>query len=244
MKRGVWLVALGVALGLSSCDWLKEKLPTLTVLAVFGEVGPATGPVEQALGVDLPTENLDPSVQTALVYLADENGVVKTAQVSLDGTVLPFQDTVDLYFFPIADTLPVPAPVSIRFGSSRLRIDYEGQALELLVPEGASLQDPVVDPSPVQAGQSFTVSLSFTGAPDSVRLQLSGSGVNVDTVVGDPTSPLTLTFPETLTSSITDTTVLTLTATAFHATMGGDGVTPASMRMVVRSKTAAVPVIP
>lgn len=242
MRRVVLVLSLWIAF--SACDLLKDTLPTLTVLAVFGEVGPATGPVEQALGVDLPTENLDPSVQTALVYVADEQGVIKTAEVSLDGTVLPFQDTVDLYFVPVADSVPVPAPLSVQFGTSRLRIAHDGQTVELLVPGGASLQDPVVSVDTVHAGQPFTVDLSFTGSADSLKVRLSGSGVNVDTTLDHPASPVSLAFPDSLTADITSPTVLTLTVTSFHTTTGGDGVTPASMRMVVRSRTALIPVAP
>ncbi len=244
MRRFIWLWMPALLAGISGCDLLKKTVPTLTVLAVFGEVGPATGPVEQALGMDLPTETLDPSVQTALVYVADEAGVVKTARVSLDGVTLPFQDTVDLYFVPVADSIPVPAPMAIRFGTSRLVIDHDGQTVELSVPEGATLQDPVVNPDTVQAGQAFSLTLNFTGQADSLKVQISGDGVSFDTTVTAPASPLTLNLPDTLTAGITSPTILGLTVTVFHTTTGGDGITPVSMRMVVRSITSAIPVTP
>ena len=244
-KRGlVWLTMPVLLAGTSGCDLVKEAVPTLTVLAVFGEVGPATGPVEQALGVDLPTESLDPSVQTALVYVADESGVVKTAQVSLDGATLPFQDTAELYFVPVADSVPVPAPMAIQFGTSRLVIEHDGQTVELVVPEGASLQDPAVDPDTVQAGQPFSLTLTFTGQADSLKIQITGNDVSFDTTVTAPASPITLNLPDTLPAGITNPTALGLTVTAFYTTTGGDGITPVSMRMVVRSLTSAIPVKP
>jgi len=242
--RRVILSLLVLFVGTIGCKKLKEAVPTLTVLAVFGEVGPATGPVEQALGVNLPTESLDPSVQTALVYLTDEAGVVKTAQVSLDGVTLPFQDTVGLYFIPVADSVPVPAPMAIRFGTSRLVIHHRDRTVELVVPEGATLQDLVVNPDTVQAGQPFALTLNFTGPADSLKIQISGNRVSFDTTVTAPASPLTLNLPDTLTAGMTTPTVLNLTVTAFHTTTGGDGITPVSLRMVVRSLTSAIPVKP
>ncbi len=244
MKRWTWVMAgLGI-LGLTRCDWLKEALPTLTVYAVFGEVGPATGPLEQLLGISLPTEGVDPQVQTVVVYLADENGVVSDAEVLLDGRALPFQDSVDLYFVPIQDTVPVPAPVNVFFGSSVLKITRGGQTVELQVPEGATLEDPVVAPDTVRIGQPFTVGFSFSGEADSVVVQLSGGGVQFDTTLIPQAGTLSVEIPGSVTADLTQETLLNLSVVAFHAVPGGGGVTPVSLRLVVRSKVVPVPVVP
>lgn len=240
-----WLNILGgvVFLAISSCNLLKEISP-LTVYGIFGEIGPATGPVEQFLGIQIPTDGLDPEVQTAVVYVADEKGTVSDAQVSLDGQDLPFQDSVNLYFLPVQDSVPIPAPVNIQFGSSRLWIQRGDRIVELVVPEGASLESLTVQPDTVRAGQDFVVALTFSGQADSIRLELSGGGVSFDTTLIPQTGSLSVRIPGEITQDFSQETVLRLSTMAFSATTGGDGVTPVSLQMVVRSKVVAFPVMP
>ncbi len=243
MKGIRWIAVLGLMVGGVSCNLVKEAVPTeITVYGVLGELGPATGSFGHYVPGGVPSSWDTVRVQSGAFYFLANTDVLDSATVIVDQDTLTYDDSLQLYYNPVAAGVPVPGPLHFIFGQTAVRVIKGDLDLVFTLPTGASLDTLRVVPDTVHAGSTFTVQIRTTGTPDSIMIQLTSGAASWDTVV--QASSVDLTPPDSFLTGLQAGQLLQVTATAIKTETGLENVTPLSALVISRGRVTEVPILP